>query len=145
MMTPSFLVALALTVVALAGVLWSGITHRRHAHYTLIAAMFVALGWAIYEAERIGAQLVFDGAAGVFHKIHFVAVAIDTLLVPLLIVTGVRLARGGGAEARASHGKLAKLFVAMVLVTCALGTAMTLLAHPPEVPAAAAPAESVDG
>ena len=145
MMTPSFLVALALTVVALAGVLWSGITHRRHAHYALIVAMFVALGWAIYEAERIGAHLVFDGTAGVFHKIHFVAVAIDTLLVPLLIVTGVRLARGGAAEARASHGKLAKVFVVMVLVTCALGTAMTLLAHPRDETPGASAGQSVDG
>ncbi|MCB9897862.1 MAG: hypothetical protein H6825_07660 [Planctomycetes bacterium] len=130
MMTNSFLVALALTVLALGGVLWSGITHRRQTHYALIAAMFAALGWAIWEAERIGAHLRFDGAAGVFHKIHFAAVAIDAVLVPLLIVSGVRLARLGTAEHRASHGKLAKIFVTMVVVTCALGTAMTVTAHP---------------
>lgn len=125
----SFCVALAAFVLALGVVIWSGTTRRRSAHYASVLAMLGILGWAIREAEIMGRGLVFDGLAGTIHKVHFVAVCLTFLLVPLLAWSGVRLARQESPERRLGHRKLASLFVVAVLVTTALGTAMTVLAH----------------
>jgi len=48
----------------------------------------------------------------------------------VLVVTGVRLARRESATNRKRHKTLAWIFVVCVLVTTALGTAMTLAATP---------------
>lgn len=146
MLTTSFLVALALTVFALGGVVFTGITARRSAHYALVGVMFATLFWAIWEAERIGANLTFPGAAGVLHTLHFVVVAMDTLLVPLVLWTGVKLARSDDPETRARHGRMARYFVVAIVITCILGTGMTLLAMPKDaVGSNDVPAAAIDG
>lgn len=126
----AFLSALGVTVVALVGVVWSGVTRRRSLHYALIASMFAALGWAIYEAELYGKELVFEGHAATLKAIHMAAVTVTFLLVPFLLVSGVKLARAEGAAARQRHGQLARWFVVSVVLTCMLGTAMTWAATP---------------
>lgn len=124
----SLLISLILTVVVLVVVVWSGATRRRSLHYGAIVSLFAALAWAIYEAESYGRGLVFEGTAELVKQIHFGAVAIVFLSVPVLLVTGVRLAKD--ETMRPMHLGVAKFFVGMVLVTCALGTAMTILAEP---------------
>jgi hypothetical protein len=133
-----FLVGLALTVLALAAVIWSGVARRRSLHYGLVVGMLGLLTWTIREAEVMGSLLVFDGTAAVFRTIHFVAVSATFLALPVLVVTGVRLARQETPGHRRRHRALAWVFVGCVLTTTALGTAMTLLATKAEdVPATA--------
>jgi len=127
-MDPLFLGALGVTVVALIAVVITGHRAQRNAHYTCVLLFFGALAWAIRLAEIEGRGLVFDGISGTIKQVHFVVVAIDFLLVPLLIWSGVSLAREERAAMRARHKKLAAAFVMLVLVTCGLGLAMTLTA-----------------
>jgi len=124
----SLLISLILTVVVLAVVIWSGASRRRSLHYGAVASLFGALTWAIYEAETFGRGLVFEGAAEVVKQIHFAGVAIAFLAIPVLLVTGVRLAKDDSM--RPMHLSVAKFFVATVVITCALGTAMTIMAEP---------------
>jgi hypothetical protein len=128
LITDIFLVALGLTVLSLAGVIWSGVTARRSLHYGLVLATLGLLLWAIREARIMGKGLVYEGAAAVFQTIHFSAVAVTFLTLPVLVVTGVRLARKETVRHRKAHRLLAWVFVGSVLVTTALGVAMTLLA-----------------
>ena len=101
------------------------------------------LCWAIREAEVMGAQLVFEGAASVFRSVHFVAVSATFLALPVLVVTGVRLARVESADHRRAHRVLAWVFVGCVRTTTAIGTTMTLLASkaPADVPEAGSSAD----
>jgi len=126
------IVALAATVAALAAVVWSGATRRRSLHYGLVVVLFASLGTAIYFAERVGATLVFEGAAGVVHRVHMVAVAATFLCCPPVLWSGWRLARRRteAIAERRLHRKLAVVFVTLVLITSVLGTAMTALAIP---------------
>ena len=128
MISSTFLVALALTVLAIAAVIWSGVTARRSLHYGLLVVMLGLLAWAIREAEIMGANLIYDGTAATFRTIHFTAVSLTFLTVPLLVVSGVRLAKKESPKHRGAHRMLAWVFVGCVLVTTALGTTMTLLA-----------------
>ncbi len=129
----SMVLALAATLVALAAVVWSGIVRRRALHYRLIVVLFACLGLAIWRAEAFGSTLRFDGAAGTLHTVHMAAVILTFLLVPLLVSSGVRLARaqnGDAAAARQAHRRQATRFVVLVVIAAVLGTWMTVLAHP---------------
>jgi hypothetical protein len=140
-------VALVATVGALGGVVWSGVTHRRAAHYRFVGLFVALLAVAIWRAEAFGRGLVFEGAAAVVRRVHMGAVAATFLALPFVAWTGIRLARGtpplhrgnsradgspvGAGDARRAHHRSAEIFVALVLITSALGTAMTLLATRP--------------
>ena len=127
-----FVVALVATLLALGGVIWSGITHRRQAHYGLIVTMLVALVVTIWRARVWGQGLVFDGPAATWQLVHRIAVVLTFALLLLVGWTGLRLARARGAEAgaaRAAHHKRAVQFVVALLVAAALGTVMTVLAR----------------
>ncbi|MFT7461745.1 MAG: hypothetical protein ACI9EF_000079 [Pseudohongiellaceae bacterium] len=124
----SLLLSVLLTAAVLALVIWSGASRRRSLHYGTVVMLFGVLTWAIYEAELYGQGLVFSGAAEVVKYIHFGGVAIVFLSIPVLVVTGVRLAKD--ESMRPMHLSVAKFFVSMVLVTSALGTAMTVMAEP---------------
>ena len=128
----SFIVALVAALLALGGVIWSGITHRRSLHYVLVVAVLVALTVSIWRARVWGHGLVFEGAAGTWQTVHRVAVVLTFALLPLVGWTGLRLARAKGAgagAARAAHHKRAVQFVVALLVAAALGTVMTVLAR----------------
>jgi len=126
--------ALVATVAALGGVVWSGVTHRRAVHYRFVALFVACLAVAIWRAETYGRGLVFEGTSAVVHKIHMGAVAATFLALPFVVWTGIRLARGTrpatGApnDPRRAHHRASEVFVGLVLLTSALGTAMTLLA-----------------
>jgi hypothetical protein len=129
----SLVVSLAATIACLALAVWSGIARRRQLHYALVTATFAALIVAIWRAEAYGATLVFEGAAATLHTVHMASVALTFLLTPALVWSGVRLARATGpasGTARTAHRKLAVVFVVVIMVTAALGTAMTALAQP---------------
>lgn len=126
----ALIASLLVTVALLVAVVWSGVTARRSAHYALVVATLAALVWAIREAEAVGRGLVFEGAAATVKNVHFVGVAITFLLLPALSWSGLRLARLEDAGRRALHKKLAWAFLLAVLITCALGTAMTVMAEP---------------
>jgi hypothetical protein len=120
-------------VVALAAVVWSGAARRRPLHYKLIVVMLVCLAIAIWRAETYGATLVFEGLAATLHTIHMVSVALTFLCIPVIVITGIRLASAAAdttASFRTSHRKLAYVFVVLVLVTAALGGVMTAFATP---------------
>lgn len=129
-MDPIFLGALGATVVALVAVLVTGHRGARGAHYACVLLFFGALAWAIRQAEIEGRDLVFDGISGTLKSVHFVAVALTFLLVPLVLWSGVALARKEQPELRARHKKFAAVFVVLVLVAFGLGLAMTLTATP---------------
>ncbi|MHC4844590.1 MAG: hypothetical protein ACYTCU_00360 [Planctomycetota bacterium] len=131
-MTP-LVIWLSATVVALGLVVWSGAARRRSLHYKLIVVMVACLCVAIWYAESYGKSLVFEGAAATLHTVHMISVALTFLCIPFLVVTGLRLARATGDTAtshRASHRKLAYGFVVIVVLTSALGIAMTAMAAP---------------
>ncbi len=126
------------TVAALGGVIWSGVTHRRTVHYRFVALFLGCLAIAIWRAETFGRGLVFDGTSSVVHTIHMGAVAATFLALPFVVWTGIRLARGTrpsdvgtGQDARRAHHRASEIFVGLVLITSALGTAMTMLASRP--------------
>jgi hypothetical protein len=129
----SLALAVAVAVALLVAVIWSGATRRRHLHYTLVAAFFLALVAAVWRAELVGRGLIFEGTAATIHHVHDGVVALDLLLALALLVTGVRLARAPAPLEplrRRFHRSLATLFAIAVLVSAGLGTAMTLLAKP---------------
>ena len=124
--------SLGATVGALGGVVWSGITHRRAVHYRFVSLFVACLAVAIWRAEVYGRGLRFEGTSAVVHAIHMGSVAATFVALPFVVVTGVRLARGtrrsGGGDPRRAHHRASEIFVGLVLLTSALGTAMTLLA-----------------
>lgn len=124
----TFVTALVLTVVALLAVVWTGVTHRRSAHYGWVAVLLALLCWAIYEAETYGNGLVFEGAAASVRSVHFVFVGATFLCLPLTVWSGLKLAKD--ERRRPLHRKLALAFVVLAVVTCGLGTAMTMMASP---------------
>ena len=128
----SFIVALVAALLALGGVIWSGITHRRSLHYALVVTMLVALLASIWRARVWGHDLVFEGAAGTWQTVHRVAVVLTFALLPLVGWTGLRLARARGAaaaDARPAHRRRAIQFVLALVAAALLGTVMTVLAR----------------
>ncbi len=129
----SLVIALLGAVAALAGVVWSGATRRRHLHYALVVAFFLTLGVAVWRAALVGEGLVFEGAAATVHAVHDVVVSVAGVVAIALLGTGWRLARAPAAlepGRRRLHRGLAGLFVLLVLAASALGTSMTVLARP---------------
>ncbi len=129
-MLTSFVLSLALTVAALAATIWSGVARRRRLHYACVVAHVVLLGFAIRQAELYGRGLVFEGTAGLVKSIHMAGVVVCFALVPVVVVTGVRLARAAAPDRRLWHRRAAWAYVIAVVVTFLLGLAMTLLARP---------------
>jgi len=127
----AFLVAFALTVVSLLGVMGSGFARKRTLHYALVVVTLALLLVAIYFAERLGRRLVFEGTAARVKLVHMTFVAATTVQLVVMIVTGVRLALARGPDAvarRARHRRMAFVFLGLVVVTSGLGFAMTWLA-----------------
>ena len=126
----SFALSLAATVALLGYVIVTGVRRRRSAHYAGVTGFFAVLGVSIWRARVFGASgggLNFEAAATT-QLLHRIAIALTFLLVPFLVVSGVRLARAAGdgepARRRVHHG-LAIAFVTLFLLTSALGVVMT--------------------
>jgi hypothetical protein len=125
-----FALSLLVTVALLAVVVVTGIRHKRNAHYAGVTAFFASLGASIWLARAFGASgggLHFEAAATT-QLLHRIAIGVTFVLVPFLVVSGVKLARAHGAEEpaiRKAHHGLAITFVVMFLLTSALGAVMT--------------------
>jgi hypothetical protein len=123
---------LTATVASLAAVVWSGIRRRRRTHYAFVLLLFTCLAGAIREAELYGRGLRFEGLAATVYTVHMTSVAATFATTLVVLVTGVRLARARGADIEArrpAHRVAALVFVTLVVITCVLGTTMTLLAE----------------
>ena len=129
----SFVLSLLATVVLLGFVIVTGVRRQRSAHYAGVTAFFAALGVSIWRARVFGASgggLNF-AAAATTQLLHRIAIALTFVLVPFLVISGVRLAKATGADEparRRTHHVLAIAFVTLFLVTAALGVVMTLQA-----------------
>lgn len=129
-MTSVFAAWLAATVLALVVVIASGHKAQRGLHYGSVLAFFVLLAFTILEAEEVGRGLTYEGWSRTAFYAHFSFVGLDFLLVPFLVLSGVRLARGEDVRRRKLHKKLASVFVLFVVLTCVLGALMTWGATP---------------
>ena len=131
-MSTELAVWLGATVLALVAVVVTGKAAKRSAHYASVVVFFACLFVAIREAGQVGKGLTYEGWARVVFYVHFSFVGIVFLMVPFLIVSGVKLARGEDPVRRKKHNQLAALFVGMVVLTCVLGSLMTWGATPVE-------------
>lgn len=133
--------AVLATVVLLVVVIVTGVKRKRSAHYGSILAMFAALGAAIFLARRLSPFMSYDEVGLVVKRVHFTFVGLTTLMVPFVAASGIKLAKAlklaergeEGHEAvaqRAQHRLWAWWAVIVIVVTCALGTAMTVLGLP---------------
>lgn len=126
----SFGLSLLATVALLGIVVSTGLRRQRSAHYASIVGFFASLGVSIWRARVFGASgggLHFEAAATT-QLIHRIAIGFTFLLVPFLLVSGVKLARAKGADEpviRRAHRGLAITFVVSFLVTSVLGVVMT--------------------
>ena len=126
----AFALSLLATVALLGFVVVTGLRRRRSAHYVGVTGFFAALGVSIWRARVFGASgggLNFEAAATT-QLVHRIAIGLTFLLVPFLVVSGVKLAKAKGADEpaiRKAHHGLAIVFVVLFLVTSALGVVMT--------------------
>ncbi len=134
-------IAVLTTVVLLALAVWSGVRRKRSAHYALVTLTFIALGIAIFVARRLSPYMSYDETGLWIQRIHFTFVGVTVLLVPVVVVSGAKLGKAlmladrgeeghDAARHRASHRKVAWWTVAVLVITCVLGTAMTVAGLP---------------
>ena len=92
-------------------------------------------------ARKVGPYMTYDETGLWIKRIHFTFVTITTLFVPFVIISGARLGKAlmlaergdDGHDAvrhRATHKKVAWWAVTMIVITCVLGTAMTIAGLP---------------
>jgi len=121
------------TVLALVVTVVTGIRGMRGPHYAWVIVTLAGLAVAIRVAGDVGSQLVFEGLADTAKTIHFWAVGLDFLVLPIAAISGIRLARASAADEpgrRALHRKAAWALVVLLVITVILGTTMTLTASP---------------
>ena len=120
-----FLIALAVTVVLLAGTLWSGFRGQRRAHVPFAVATILALLVAIYFAETVGTYWNFPDWPLWIH-LRF-AWAGTILILPVAVSGILALRRPGSAP---GHKKLVFVFLGVVLCAIATGTWIFLVGSP---------------
>ena len=121
--TSSFLI----TLVALLGVVATGLRAKRKAHLTLVALTVISLGVTIYFAERLGDTLDLD-AAGAITPIHLFLAKLTVALYLAPVATGIATIRN--PRRRRLQCIVAFLTVGLTVVTAATGTWMALAAPP---------------
>jgi hypothetical protein len=127
-MTPaiSFFISVAIAVVLLGGVLWSGRASRRRLHIALVGLMLVALVVAVVFVERLGASYDIE-AAGWITPVHM-SLAHGTVIVLLLqVVLGLVTTRR--PRLRRWHGRFAIFAVATMVLATVTGLWMLLAAE----------------
>ena len=121
-----FVLFLALTLVLLAAVVWSGLRARRRLHLPCVAATLAALGTTIYYAERMGAH--YDlAAAGLITPVHLWLAKLTTLAYLAPLTTGALTIRS--ATWRPRHRRCALVVLALTVATAITGTWMLLAAE----------------
>jgi hypothetical protein len=121
-----FVAFLALTLVLLAAVVWSGLGARRRIHLPCVAATLAALGLTIWFAEQMGEH--YDlAAAGAITPVHLFLAKLTTLAYLAPLVTGVLTLRNPAWRPR--HRVCAFVVLALTVVTAVTGTWMLLAAE----------------
>ena len=125
--TAGFLGSLALTLVALGVVFWSGLRARLRVHFPAVASAVVLLGVTIYFAEQLGREYDLE-AAGAIKPVHLALAKIATAAYLLPLVTGVMTLR----DRRRRRLHLAAALVTLLLTVAAAftGTWMVFAAEP---------------
>jgi hypothetical protein len=124
-MTPErgFVAFLALTLVLLAAVVWTGLRARRWVHLPCVAATLAALGTTIWFAEQMG-ELYDLESAGLITPVHLWLAKGTTLLYLAPLVTGILTIRD--ARWRPRHRAAAFTVLALTVATAVTGTWMLL-------------------
>jgi hypothetical protein len=124
-MTPGrgFVAFLALTLVLLAAVVWTGLRARRRVHLPCVAATLAALGATIWYAEQMG-ELYDLESAGLITPVHLWLAKGTTLLYLAPLVTGILTIRD--ARWRPRHRVAAFTVLALTVATAVTGTWMLL-------------------
>lgn len=128
-----FVACLALTLVLLGAVVWTGLRARRRLHLPCVAATLAALASTIYFAVEMGAH--YDlAAAGLITPVHLWLAKGTTLAYLAPLVTGVRTLRD--PRWRRRHRLCAFVVLALTVATAVTGTWMLLAAErvPPAGP-----------
>lgn len=109
-----FLLSLTLTVLALAGALWTGRKGHRRAHYRWVVGTVLLLTWAIVMAEVYGRAFTFDPFRLTLHLVFaFSALA----SVAGVAYSGITLAME--TKPRALHRRWVGLFLVLVVLSIA--------------------------
>lgn len=130
-----FFVSLGLTVLALGVALWLAHVHNARGHIAGIAAFLVCFLATLFFAESLGRSYTFDPLS---YWIHLPLAVTTTLFSVAPLYTGFRHWQGRGDLGR--HRNLARVFLALVVLS--LGTGVWMLASATRN---AAPAEAAAG
>lgn len=112
---------LALTVVLLVAVCWSGFAGRRALHVPLVVVTVVSLGASIYYAKELGRYYDLE-TAGLITPVHLTIAKITTALYLVPIATGI--ATLAGKDVKRFHRFAALSVVLLTLITTATGAWM---------------------
>ena len=120
-----FVLFLAITLVFLGGVVFTGFKARRRAHIPLVFCAVVSLGITIYYAEQLGTLYDLESAGSVY-PIHlfFAKTTTASYLVPLIL--GPLTIRD--RKWLDLHRRVAFVVLFLTVVTAATGTAMVFMA-----------------
>lgn len=125
--TVGFLGSLALTLVALGVVFWSGLRARLRVHFPAVACAVVLLGVTIFYAEQLGQEFDLD-AAGAIKPVHLTLAKLATGAYLLPLITGVMTLRD--RRRRRLHLAAALLTLALTVAAAVTGTWMVFAAEP---------------
>lgn len=125
--TAGFLGSLALTLVALGVVFWSGLRARLRVHFPAVASAVVLLGVTIWFAEQLGREYDLE-AAGTIKPVHLALAKLATAAYLMPLVTGVMTLRD--RRHRRLHLAAALLTLALTVAAAVTGTWMVLAAEP---------------
>ena len=124
---PGFLLSLAVTLVILGGVVYTGKRAMRPRHLVLVARTVASLVVTIVFAERLGEHYDLE-SAGRLYPFHLAVAKTAVALYLLPIASGIATIRN--ARYRKLHGRLAYLSILFTVGTAISGTAMLLAAEP---------------
>jgi len=125
--TAGFLGSLALTLVALGVVFWSGLRARLRVHFPAVASAVVLLGVTIYFAEQLGLEYDLK-AAGAIMPVHLALAKLATAAYLMPLVTGVMTLRD--RKRRRLHLTVALITLLLTVAAAVTGTWMVLAADP---------------
>lgn len=125
--TVGFLGSLALTLVALGVVFWSGLRARLRVHFPAVASAVVLLGVTIYFAEQLGLEYDLK-AAGAIMPVHLALAKLATAAYLMPLVTGVMTLRD--RKRRRLHLTVALITLLLTVAAAVTGTWMVLAADP---------------
>lgn len=121
-----FLIALGITLVLLAAVVFTGRRAQRRRHLPLVLLTLIALATTIYFAERLGEHYDFSSGQKI-HDVHIFLAQTTVVAYLLPLATGLWTIRN--AKRRTLHGRVALVVLALTVLTAVTGVAMLLSAE----------------